>query len=108
MLFSDQRTGWSADVLTDPRVTEYWDEERVTGTWFAENLGFSFGPIAWDVYYLFGPDAAWEVRPAPLLDFGFTILGRREQLLSNVEGLIAQSPSGERTADIESVSRTSG
>ena len=103
MLYSDRRSGWSSDVFTDPRATEYWDQERLTGRWFAENLGFSFGPIAWDTYYLFGPDAAWEAEPTPLLDSGFTTLDRREQLLSHVEGLIAQSSSEDSMAGIESV-----
>ncbi len=43
---------------TDPRmVYQAWDNERVTGkTWQAS---MDLQGIAWDVYFLYSPDAAW-------------------------------------------------
>ena len=93
MLRADDRSQWPADALTDPRVTEYWDEERVTGQWFAKNLtGHSFGPIAWDIYYLFGPQAKWEAIPEPLIDSGRSIIAKRHSLRSEVLELIGPNP----------------
>lgn len=41
----------------DPRVHNYWDEERVTGNAWQERLGLS--SFAWDVYFLFDRSTSW-------------------------------------------------
>jgi hypothetical protein len=55
---TQQAADVSQRVLPDPRVDHYWDGEAATSDWFAENVEHSFAP-AWDVYYLYGPDASW-------------------------------------------------
>ena len=94
MLRSDDRSRWPADALADPRVEEYWDQERVVGQWFAQHLGFAFGPIAWDAYYLFGPEATWEKEPTPLLDTGSTIISNSQRLRTNLADFIGESQRG--------------
>ena len=66
---------WPNIGLTpDDRVTEYWDEERLAGQWFATNISSAargtrprfFDVFAYDIYYLFGPDARWGEEPPEL------------------------------------------
>ena len=72
---SEQAADVSQRVLPDPRVVHIWDGEAATSNWFAENVEKSFAP-AWDVYYLYGPDATWIDVPEPLISSGTTIIGR--------------------------------
>lgn len=66
-------------------MSHYWDPGAVTGRWAQEHLPWDqlHGP-AWDVYYLFDPDATWTDRPEPVVATGYTIVGRRDAL---AEGL---------------------
>ena len=53
MLFSDAKSQWDPDLLSDARVTHYWDPDLSIGRWFDANedqIGFEFnkGPIVWD------------------------------------------------------------
>ena len=83
----DARSEWPEQVLTDSRVIHLWDEERVTGRWFAEHED-TFFPIAWDIYFLYGPDAHWGTEPAPLVSSGFTIIGRSSKLRADLLPLL--------------------
>ena len=38
MLASDSESKWPAKLLADKRVTHYWDDGRVVGTWYGENV----------------------------------------------------------------------
>ena len=85
-------TGEAADVsrrvLPDPRVTHFWDGDAVTSEWFAENVDHSPAP-AWDVYYLFGPDATWTGVPGPIVSSGRTIIGQSSTLRDVITPLLA-------------------
>lgn len=76
MLGPDARAAVDTALIDDPRVTHFWDEERVAGRWFADAGvgGESYGGIAWDAYYLFGPDASWNERPRPVEAFGAPVI----------------------------------
>jgi hypothetical protein len=76
---TQQAADVSQRVLPDPRVVHYWDGEATTSDWFAENVEHSFAP-AWDVYYLYGPDATWQEVPGPLVSSGATIIGSSSEL----------------------------
>ena len=78
----------SRGVLPDPRVTHFWDEDAVTSDWFAENVDHSPAQ-AWDVYYLFGPDATWTGVPAPIVSSGRTIIGQSSTLQDAITPLLA-------------------
>ena len=75
---TDARDTIDESTLADPRVTQYWDGEGITGTYFAETdlggLGFSG----------FGPDAAWADEPAPLAASGGPVLFEGEELLDAI------------------------
>ena len=82
-----QAANVSQRVLPDRRVVQYWDGEAVTSDWFAENVEHSFGP-AWDVYYLYGPDATWADVPGPLISSGATIIGHSNELKDTITPLL--------------------
>ena len=93
MLYSDSRETWPSDVLPDPRVTHFWDEERIAGKWFAKNISglpprATWGGIAWDIYFLYGPEAQWHDAPQPLLIYGRTIVTYFDQLIEKIIPLL--------------------
>jgi hypothetical protein len=75
----DRRSAWDADVLPDPRVAHFWDASRIAGSWFARNIEGADG-FMWDTYLLYGPEASWTDKPAPLLGSGATIIDKGPQL----------------------------
>jgi hypothetical protein len=79
MMGGDAREDWDGSTLPDPRVMHFWDGDFKVGQWFAKNVDGDDG-IAWDIYYLFGPEATWETIPSPFAGSGVTIYSEREQL----------------------------
>jgi hypothetical protein len=86
---TSQAADVSRRVLPDPRVTQFWDRSALTSEWFAENVDHSQAP-AWDVYYLFGPDATWTDVPAPVVSSGGTIIGQSSALQDAITPLLAK------------------
>jgi hypothetical protein len=78
----------SRQVLPDRRVVQFWDGSALTSDWFAKNVDHSPGP-AWDVYYLYGPDATWTEVPEPIVATGGTIIGQSSALKSAITPLLA-------------------
>jgi hypothetical protein len=74
---------------SDPRVLHYWDGSALTSRWFANNVEHSSFP-AWDVYYLYGPDASWQTIPQPLVSTGATVIGQSSALQDAIEPLLAR------------------
>ena len=62
MLEPDANPG-VADLLVDERATHYWDGARRLSHPVAQLLGDDGGGAAWDVFLVYGPDAAWGDRP---------------------------------------------
>jgi hypothetical protein len=89
MLWSDARDMWNGTTMPDDRVIHYWDGEAVIGQWFAEQVE-GYRGVAWDVYFLYGPDATWESVPAPLIGSGGTIYGERETLEMQMSTLLGK------------------
>lgn len=83
---TDERDAIDESILADPRVTQYWDGEGITGTHFAETDlgGLGFTGFVYDVYYVFGRDAAWGARPEPLAGSGGPVLFEGEKLLDTL------------------------
>lgn len=79
MLGGDARDKWNGNTMPDTRVSHYWDGNLQVGQWFAKNVD-GYDGVAWDIYYLYGPDATWETVPTPLVGSGVTIYGERETL----------------------------
>lgn len=65
------REAWPKELLTDKRVTHYWDDQDIIGTWFAKqgkNIGLEArdGIFLWDAFLLFTRDSIWEEYPDEL------------------------------------------
>ncbi len=88
MLPGDARQKWEADLMTDPRVTQLWDSETVACRFFAEYEGFMFGSVAYDIYYLYGPESQWDIKPSPLVSSGYTVMAKRKQLKEDISGIL--------------------
>jgi hypothetical protein len=83
MLATDERSKVETGLLDDPRVRHYWDGERVAGRWLAEagvGGGESFAGVVWDAFYVFGPDAVWNEKPAPVAAFGAPVISGAGEL----------------------------
>ena len=87
MFSGDAREDWNGTTMPDSRAMHFWDGDFQVGRWFAGEID-GYEGIAWDVYYLYGPDAAWEDSPAPLAGSGGTIYGERETLEMQVRALL--------------------
>jgi hypothetical protein len=87
MLWSDARVMWNGIVMPDARVIHFWDGERKIGSWFAEHVD-GYEGIAWDAYYLYGPDAKWETVPSPLLGSGGPIVYEQAALKKQASMLL--------------------
>ena len=90
MLATDTRAKWDGRIVTDPRATHYWDENRVVGTWYAEQRGLSSNAVEWDTYYLYGPESQWgeDGIDPPHIETGHTIFGDREALEAAIVPLL--------------------
>ena len=66
-------------------MTQYWDGEWITGTYFAEEdvAGMGYAGFVYDVYYVFGPQSAWGERPEPVAAGG-PVLYELEELLASI------------------------
>jgi hypothetical protein len=66
---------------------QYWDPQGITGTYFAETDlgGLGYSGFVYDVYYVFGGDAAWADTPAPLAGSGSPVLYKGDKLLAALQ-----------------------
>lgn len=98
MLESDSRPRWPRDALTDPRVEHFWDEKRVLGRWYADDLKLklwsrtlgTWTDALWDAYLLYDPEARWSSGPRPLFAWGTTIMETREELRAKLKALLRE------------------
>ena len=83
---TDARDTIDESTLDDPRVTQYWDGEGITGTYFAnaDLGGLGYSGFVYDVYYVFGPEATWADEPGPLAASGGPVLYEGEELESAI------------------------
>jgi hypothetical protein len=88
-LFGDARGRWDAAGLTDHRVTHLWDGPDASGGWLAGNVE-GFAGSDWDTYLLFGPEAAWEDKPGPLLGSGGPVDAELDRLKAAIEPLLTR------------------
>ena len=98
----DSRQGWRADLLTDARVIQYWDEPRSVGRLYYQSLPQIWPARAahtlppqettlWDAYLLYGPRARWDARPPDVVSWGSTIVRTRERLSHDLDEALKPS-----------------
>jgi hypothetical protein len=85
---TDGRDEIDESILADPRVTQYWDQEGITGTYFAETDlgGLGYAGFVYDVYYVFGPEATWADGPEPLVGARAPVVSYADELLADIRG----------------------
>src|SRR3989304_6889039 len=81
-----------SELLDDPRVTSFWDDRKIAGRWFDENVtkqGERQGNpnrIEWDSYVLFGPGAQWGEEPPDHVSWGRPLAHEASRLKADLEG----------------------
>ena len=80
------------DLLSDPRVIHFWDEEKMVGRWFEQNVTRLGEPgderVEWDAYFLYGPGETWDEEPPHHASWGRTIVDSREQLRTDLSEML--------------------
>jgi hypothetical protein len=79
MLVGDSRDLVDRRVFNDPRVTNFYDANKLVGSWFAEHSD-NGGGVVWDAYFLYGPEATWSAEPGPLVSSGATVISSSSDL----------------------------
>ena len=54
-----------------------------------------FGSLAWDIFFLYGPEAVWDDVPAPLITSGSTIIAERDRLRNGISQLLMRADDGQ-------------
>jgi hypothetical protein len=85
------------ELLDDPRVTLYWDEDRTSGYWFEDNVtrvgkrAGEEGRIEWDAFILYGNDVEWSDEPPRSVSWGRPVIQEKLRLLQSLEAALARS-----------------
>ncbi len=80
-------------LVQDKRATHYKDDSQISGKWFGEKYGAPGGSqlsVAWDMAYVFGPEATWEEQPSPTVAWGGTVVGMGEELMRAIAPLLSE------------------
>ena len=89
MVQSDNRSRWESDLLTDHRVTHFWDTDKLVGTWYGENVTvLEPGHVEWDMFFLYGRGIAWNEDHSGVFSSGRTIWKRRDRLAQDAATLV--------------------
>ena len=91
MFDGDERQLVDRGLLADPRVAQFWDEQKQAGRWYARTLTRRDDPewVEWDAFFVYAPGEAWEEVGAPPLSWGRTIVGQRNVLGAALAPLLA-------------------
>ena len=77
VLAGDSRSAWNKRLFDDSRAVNFWDGNRLSGTWLANHkiggIGYP-GGFVWDAFFVFGPKARWQRTPSGLLAAGSPII----------------------------------
>ena len=79
--------------MPDPRVSHFWDADREAYFWFPDQEGYRdliFGPVAWDIFFLYSPEATWDDIPWPVVSSGSTIIRKRQDLADGLRSLLGE------------------
>lgn len=76
--------------FSDPRVRVYWDDGKLLGRWYEENVTTRGRPdedlVEWDAFFIYGQNATWtEHDRPPLSRWGRPLNQSREQLVEALQ-----------------------
>jgi len=91
MYEGDSRARWRRELMPDRRVEHFWDEERVLGRRYYNDLARLAkrrapgtknleGTVQWDAYMLYASGVKWDAGRTNVISWGRTILLTRETL----------------------------
>ena len=87
----DDRSKWNNTLLSDSRVTQCWDENKIVGRWMVDQKVVDYPrQILWDAYLLFGPEAEWQDIPSQLISWGMPVYHRRHKLRNDLIPLLEE------------------
>jgi hypothetical protein len=84
------------ELLDDPRVTHFWDERRLSGRWFDENvtrLGKRTGEegrIEWDTFILYDEKVEWSDEPPRTVSWGRPVIQEKSRLLRDLDATLGR------------------
>jgi len=84
------RSEWRPELLSDSRVTHFWDETLITGRFFASHRKPKSG-VEWDAFFVYGPKASWDETPAPLIRFARPVKPNGKKLKDALVPLLKES-----------------
>ncbi len=91
MFPGDARAKWPPELLNDPRVIHFWDEEKHLGRFFLERHKVEhYDEALWDTYILYPAEASWGEQPPTPTSWGNTIIRTRKQLERDLLKLIEE------------------
>lgn len=67
-----------AKILVDPRARQFWDGEQRVNNVVGRTLGTD--GLAWDLYALYGPEAAWKDELPPPAASGAPVVAEIDAL----------------------------
>jgi len=72
---------WNSTRLPNPRVSHYWDMEKIVGRWLVDRKVIDYPHEAlWDAYLLFKREAIWDAKPQSLTSWGMPVYPNRKGL----------------------------
>ena len=86
MLPGDSRPLLDTKILSDPRVANYWDQDKLVGNWYSQNVTHRRA-TTWDAFFLYGPAARWGDVPAPQVAAGGSVIGAHDELSGGLQQL---------------------
>lgn len=75
--------------FSDPRVSYYWDENRITGPLWQEVM--KIPAFAWDIYFLYEKEAHWTSKPTVPIFYMHQLRGALEGPMLNVPQLVMKT-----------------
>jgi len=93
MLPTDAFRMTRSGLVHDQRATHYKDDLQISGKWFGERYGAPGGfqgSVAWDMAYVFGPEATWEDEPSPMLASGGAVIHMGSELMEAITPLLSK------------------
>ena len=88
-------------ILGDPRVTQYWDPDNISGRWLWNNLlakdpelAHLEGGTVWDTFLLYGSGPDWTDLSKPMAK-GYPVVRATDELSAGIQELLKRQEVGD-------------
>ena len=86
VLAGDERGKVRTSMMSDERVSHFWDPDGITGIWFGERKGEDL-VFAWDMFLLYDRNAEWSQDRSAAVSFGNPVIRFRDRLSAALNDL---------------------